>query len=67
MFDDYKRKVFKCTKCNLHFTNAKKTYEHHLKCLGNSSDGGECKCCGSMFNFSYLLNHEKSTEYTVDL
>ncbi|XP_022125690.2 zinc finger protein Xfin isoform X1 [Pieris rapae] len=60
-----KRKIFKCGRCNLHFTNAKKTSEHYLKCLGDSSNGEKCKCCSLIFHYSYLLNHEKSTDYNM--
>ncbi|CAK1548518.1 unnamed protein product [Leptosia nina] len=57
-----KQKVYKCIKCNLHFTNLKKANEHHSKCSGDSSQGEKCKCCGLMFHFSYLLNHERNSE-----
>ncbi|CAF4883080.1 unnamed protein product [Pieris macdunnoughi] len=66
VFGSYKkRKIFKCGNCNLHFTNAKKTSEHYLKCLGDSSKGEKCKCCSLMFHYSYLLNHENSTDYNM--
>ncbi|CAG4922954.1 unnamed protein product [Colias eurytheme] len=60
--DFKKQKIYKCSKCSLHFTNSKKMYDHYLKCVGESSDGGKCKCCGVMFHFSYLLNHERMHE-----
>ncbi|XP_038209215.1 zinc finger protein 208-like [Zerene cesonia] len=60
--DFKKQKIYKCSKCTLHFTNSKKMYDHYLKCLGESSDGAKCKCCGVMFHYSYLLNHERMHE-----
>ncbi|XP_045529982.1 zinc finger protein 845-like [Pieris brassicae] len=60
-----KRTIFKCGNCNLHFTNAKKTSEHYLKCLGDSSKGQKCKCCSLMFHCFCLLIHENCTDYNM--